>query len=408
MADNSNENSNSSEESSSDSVSETSSQGWLSRLGGAIKGIFVGLIMVIAAFPLLFWNEGRAVRTAKSLDEGRGVVVTTLSERVDPANEGKLVHTTGRAKTMVTLSDPVFGVSANAIALKRKVEMYQWKESSKSETKNKLGGGTETVTTYTYAKEWSESLQDSGKFKEKQGHNNPSSLPYKTEKWTADKVTLGAYTLTPSQAGQISGDEPLKAAASMIKSDISRPLRDHGAGLYAGYNPEQPQVGDLRITFTQVGESDITIVAKQAGSTFEPYRAKAGATVDLQRKGIASADDMFEAAKESNATMTWILRAVGFILMAMGFGMMFKPLAILASVLPILGDIVGAGTGIIAFLLASVLSLTTIAIAWIFYRPLLGVALLVVSGGAIYGIWHLVGKFRARRVSSAAPAATPA
>ena len=51
------------------SVSETSSQGWLSRLGGAIKGIFVGLIMVIAAFPLLFWNEGRAVKPAKSLDE---------------------------------------------------------------------------------------------------------------------------------------------------------------------------------------------------------------------------------------------------------------------------------------------------------------------------------------------------
>ena len=28
------------------SVSETSSQGWLSRLGGAIKGIFVGLIKI--------------------------------------------------------------------------------------------------------------------------------------------------------------------------------------------------------------------------------------------------------------------------------------------------------------------------------------------------------------------------
>ena len=71
------------------SVSETSSQGWLSRLGGAIKGIFVGLIMVIAAFPLLFWNEGRAVKTAKSLDEGRGAVVTTDSARVDPAKEDR-------------------------------------------------------------------------------------------------------------------------------------------------------------------------------------------------------------------------------------------------------------------------------------------------------------------------------
>src|SRR5471030_367255 len=87
-----------------DSFSETSSQGWLARLGGAIKGILIGLVMVIAAFPLLFWNEGRAVRTAKSLDEGSGAVVTTPSDKVDAAKEGQLVHTTGRAKTAETIS----------------------------------------------------------------------------------------------------------------------------------------------------------------------------------------------------------------------------------------------------------------------------------------------------------------
>ena len=401
------EDNNESVSSSDDSTSETSSQGWLSRLGGAIKGIFVGMIMVIAAFPLLFWNEGRAVKTAKSLDEGAGAVVTTLSEKVDPAKEGKLVHITGRAKSTETLSDPVFGVSANAIALKRKVEMYQWKESSKSETKNKLGGGTETVTTYTYAKEWSESLQDSSKFKNKQGHNNPASLPQKSEKWTAAKVTLGAYTLNASQAGGIAGDEPVKAAVPLSSADNAKRISEHDGGLYAGDNPNQPQVGDLRIKFTQVGETDLTIVAKQVGSTFEPYRAKAGSTVDLQRKGIASADEMFTAAKESNTVMTWILRGAGFFLMAMGFGMIFKPLAILASVLPILGDIVGAGTGFIAFLLAGVMSLTTIAIAWIFYRPLLAIGLLAVVGGALYGIWHLIAKFRAKRVASA-PVPKPA
>lgn len=384
------------------SVSETSSQGWLSRLGGAVKGIFVGLIMVIAAFPLLFWNEGRAVKTAKSLDEGRGAVVTTDSGRVDPAKEGKLVHTTGRAKSTETLTDPVFNVSVTAIGLKRKVEMFQWKESSKSESKNKLGGGTETVTTYSYAKEWSDSFIDSSKFKNPQGHRNPSSMAYKSEKWTAGKVTLGAYTLTPAQAAQISGDEPVKAAAPLSSLENAKRIVEHDGGLYVGENPNSPQVGDMRIKFTQVGESDITIVAKQVGSTFEPYRAKAGSTVDLQRKGIVSADDMFQAAKESNTVMTWILRGVGFILMMMGFSMMLKPLSVLASVVPLFGDIIGAGTGIIAFLMASVLSLITIAVAWIFYRPLLAIALLAAVGGALYGIWHLIGKFRKQRLNTAA------
>ena len=99
--------------------------------------------------------------------------------------------------------------------------------------------------------------------------------------------------------------------------------------------------------------------------------------------------------------MTWILRGVGFILMAMGIGMMLKPLSVLASVLPILGDIIGAGTGLIAFLLAGAMSFTTIAIAWIFYRPLLGAALLLVAGGAVYGVMHLIKKFRAARLMPA-------
>ena len=111
MADNNDSN----DYSSNDSFSETTSQGWLSRLGGAIKGILIGLVMVVAAFPLLFWNEGRAVRTAKSLDEGRGIVLTTVSDKVDPAKEAKLVHTTGRAKTADTVADPALGISVNAI-----------------------------------------------------------------------------------------------------------------------------------------------------------------------------------------------------------------------------------------------------------------------------------------------------
>jgi hypothetical protein len=394
----------SSESSSSDTYTETTSEGWLSRIGGAIKGMLVGLVMTVAAFPLLFWNEGRAVRVAKSLDEGRGAVVTVSSERVEPANEGKLVHTTGRAKTGEILADPVFGVSANALHLKRKVEMYQWKESSRSETREKLGGGTETVTTYTYQRDWSESPIDSSRFKQPSGHQNPRAMPYKSEIWTAGKVTLGAYTLTSAQVGRISGDEPVTASAARVRPEFGRPLLEYSGGFYSGETPDQPRIGDLRISFSMVGETDVTVVARQIGNSFEPYRAKAGSTVDLQRKGIASADEMFTSAGEANVLLTWILRGAGFLLMAIGIGMILKPLSVLASVLPILGDIVGAGTGIIAFLLSGVLSLVTIAIAWIFYRPLLGIVLLVVGGGLVCGVMHLIRKARAAR---AVPAAQP-
>jgi hypothetical protein len=60
--------------SSNDEVVETTETSWLGRLGQAFAGIIIGLILVIVAGWVLFWNEGRAVTTARSLTEGAGLV----------------------------------------------------------------------------------------------------------------------------------------------------------------------------------------------------------------------------------------------------------------------------------------------------------------------------------------------
>ena len=102
---------------------------------------------------------------------------------------------------------------------------------------------------------------------------------------------------------------------------------------------------------------------------------------------------MFATARTNNAIMTWLIRLGGFIVMFIGLGMVFKPLSVLADVLPILGDIVEIGTGLVAGVIAFFCSLVTIAIAWIFYRPVLGILLLVGAGALIF--W-LVKKRRAK------------
>lgn len=139
-----------------DSFSEVTRQSWFSRLGAAIKAVLVGVVFFLVSFPLLWWNEGRAVRTAKGLRELGGSAVTVSAEKVDPAYEKKPVHMTAEATSEETLSDPDFPVSAQAIKLRRQVEMYQWQERKSSETKKRIGGGTETVTTYNYEKGWSD------------------------------------------------------------------------------------------------------------------------------------------------------------------------------------------------------------------------------------------------------------
>src|SRR6185436_7703500 len=96
-------------------VSEVTSVSWFDRIKESFKGILVGLAFFAGSFPLLWWNEGRAVKTEKSLNEGQGAVISVPSDKVNPANNMKLVHLSGKATTSETLTDPDFLISANEI-----------------------------------------------------------------------------------------------------------------------------------------------------------------------------------------------------------------------------------------------------------------------------------------------------
>ena len=133
-------------------VTEVSEESWFSRLGGAFKGILTGIILFVLAIPLLFWNEGRAVRRAQALRQGSAAVVSVAADKILPANEGKLVHVSGMQTTEDTLTDTVFGITIKGIRLEREVEMYQWKERSSTKSEKKLGGGVKKTTVYTYEK----------------------------------------------------------------------------------------------------------------------------------------------------------------------------------------------------------------------------------------------------------------
>ena len=79
------------------SVTETSSEGCLTRLSSAIGGVLFGLLFFLGSFVLIFWNEGRTVHRAQALSEGKGAVITVDAAKVDPNNEGALVHMTAKA-----------------------------------------------------------------------------------------------------------------------------------------------------------------------------------------------------------------------------------------------------------------------------------------------------------------------
>jgi hypothetical protein len=108
--------------------------------------------------------------------------------------------------------------------------------------------------------------------------------------------------------------------------------------------------------------------------------------------GNVPAQQMFEDAIATNTLVTWLMRLGGFILLWIGFGLLFAPLSVLADIVPIFGSLVGAATGLIAFLLALAVALTVIALAWLFFRPLLGLTLLVLAIAAAVFAFRTFGK----------------
>ena len=373
--------------------SEVTSRSWFSRIGDSLKGIIVGVVLVIVSIGVLFWNEGRAVRRYQALKEGAGSVISVKSDSVDPSNDGRLVHMSGLATTGETLTDPDFGISENVIKLRRTVEMYQWEEEKNSETRKKLGGGEEIKTTYSYKKSWSSSLIDSSGFKKQEGHENPAGFPHESITITAKSVSVGAFALSPGLIEMLSSYEPLQARAEDIQAektenvgghDVQSPKKPFQGGYYIGKDPAHPEIGDAKVSFSVVRPANVSVVSRQRGESFEPYQLESGETIELLENGTLSADSMFKQAQSANSTLTWILRFVGFFMMLIGFGMILKIISVIGDVLPLLGDLLSVGTGLISLLVSVLISLVTIAVAWLFYRPLLGVLLLLAAFGVAY------------------------
>ena len=108
---------------------ETTTMGYGTRVGNSFKAIGSGILLFVIGTALLWWNEGRAVKTEKMLDEaGSKYVEMENPNKKDASLDGELICGTAMATTEDSLSDAQFGIGAKAIALRRSVEYYQWVE----------------------------------------------------------------------------------------------------------------------------------------------------------------------------------------------------------------------------------------------------------------------------------------
>ena len=103
----------------SDRVVRTEKIGYFQRLRNSIGGIVFGIVLFLASFAVLFWNEGRVdlSRVAKTSTE----IAATGSPT---ASVGDFVSVTGNITSPEQLGDSPYLAPGNYISLSRTAEMF--------------------------------------------------------------------------------------------------------------------------------------------------------------------------------------------------------------------------------------------------------------------------------------------
>ena len=463
---------------------ETTTTGYGTRVGNSFRAIGSGFLLFVAGTALLWWNEGRAVKTEKMLEEaGSAYVEMANPDKKDASLEGELICGTAMATTEDSLSDAQFGIGVKAISLRRSVEYYQWVEHSQEQKEDKLGGKEVTTTTYTYSKEWVSRPIESSQFKDPAYQNKNTVLAtFEDDEQWAETVKWGAYQLNESLIHSISSREgvDLAIAEDLLKQfdkatqtayerfygvqqktqqptqqpaqqpaipdsikallpdsvkaalDAQQAINDsinnamanaenkkdleyiHQASnvLYFGRVPGSPEVGDVRITFEKVVPAKVTVMAVVDGDTFKPFKAKNGKRFQTLVMGKKTGDEIIEDAQDANSMWTWALRILGVLMVIGGLKGIFGFVETILKVVPFIAGIFGWGIGLVCTIIGIAWSLIIIAIAWLFYRPLLGISLLVLAGFLVW-VFAFKGKDKLKELAakaknnSAAPAPAP-
>jgi len=169
---------------------------------------------------------------------------------------------------------------------------------------------------------WSEPCIDSGRFHDPGGHENPQ-LRYRRLDVAARDATLGAFRPGEAVLRRLAASD-----AHRVDPGAAPTLRDRfgyatvaDGRIFVGAEPDRPRLGDLRVSYRVARTGPVSLIG--------------------------------------------------------------RPLSVVGSIVPFVGDIFAAGVGLIALLMTAIVIPVVVAIAWFWYRPLISIAALAVGTGIV-------------------------
>lgn len=196
----------------------------MKKIVGAFGAAIFGVVLFIAAFPVLYLNESWTLTRTLGIAKAREDVIEVKADTIDPANDKKLVQFSGKAETSDIVTDEDFGVSENGIRLTRTVEMYQWEEEEEKPEKE------DAKPTYSYHADWYSTRIDSNDF-HRSGYDNPS-MEYQSQTEYANHVNVGAFHLNQDLIDDIEKNEDVEVDLANVPGDLAAQLAVTPSGFY--------------------------------------------------------------------------------------------------------------------------------------------------------------------------------
>jgi hypothetical protein len=385
------------------------------------------------------------------IGEGYKICNKKNSQNYEPELNNKLVHVKGELETYNILSDSEIGVSVEkCLILERVVEIYDYVEEKQGDeyTYHKNWVPSNGLNIEEHPARESVRMKRDTKFRRVYDYmkilSNEIFLgEYKLQSSLLQNLHC-QKNINLSQQTSYLKYEDIKSLTKRENVEVE----DSFLKICARSNKNK--IGDIRITYNVLeAPQQVTIIALQNNQSLEPFdfdskqdnnkliemsdnngqpknelaqpllisdasRQKGVNANDVNKsndKGVVASikhfmetdkrqiywifpghlelEECFENRKNLESQKTWIFRLIGFLMFTFGIYFFFAPLLALLSWIPILGTIVKFLFFVFSLLVGICFTILTIALAWLFYRPLLS-ALLIISCVVIYFLSILI------------------
>lgn len=409
-----------------DKYTKVTTKSYGSRLMESLSWIVIWLLLFIASFFVLYWNEWRV--DVSELAKDSTPIVSDAENLGD--FDGKFISTSWILNSNDKIWD-TYLKEWDFLLIERNVEIYAWNETSKTSTKKNLWWSETETTEYEYTKEWLINPQDSNSFQYPDWHKNYvkniDNMNVKVEDLKIDKFYLNNDISFPAPKDYNPIEEEIILWENMFKDGkyIYLPYNIINENTNSGnlekdlttwtwvinswtwiittwtwnkieeiennfkWNSLSPEIWDIRISYMVLKNptNNVTVFWQlDWNSKIVPYIWEKDTRV--YRAFIWTRDEAIKELKLEHTISTWMFRLIWFLMMWFGLTNIFKIISVLLDVLPIFGSIASFSIGLVTFIVAFILSILTIIISIIFHN----IYVLIITILIIVWLWYYFWK----------------